>query len=219
MQKTNGDKLQQRTGARATTAQQRTMAQGYKNGEKVTLTPAQNVALCELLQSGNVSSAAKAAQVSRKTLHVWMRLKSFQDALLQVQNTMLTNASGLYSGMLLESLQVIADGMRDKDMRTRLLAANSFLRCASDLLETSAITNLMARIENDIRANEPAPERSLIVAARRLQTLPEEMPVRKLETLPVRRPEPDEPLVHPPKRNASCGIRIRALPKKTYEDD
>jgi phage terminase small subunit len=72
--------------------------------QKVTLSPKQTKALTALLTTGEVTQAASAAGVTRKTVHKWLLLPQFQEALEKGEGEAFKDATRRLSGLLGKSI-------------------------------------------------------------------------------------------------------------------
>jgi len=210
----------------ASGVQQRTAKQGYTMLHSATLlSTLQQKAIECLMQVGSVSQAAISAGTTRQTLHRWLKQKHFRAELLRLQGQALESAALLHSGLTHSALAAISTALNSKDESIALKAAGTYFAHASELLESAELNSRIVELESQAQAAcitvIHAPEKR--TAPCRVQTLHPDKPRQSVAALEeeaapvIRRPAPDEPLVHPPKRNASCGIRIRALPK-LHED-
>lgn len=130
-------------------------------GEKVTLRPNQNRALEVLLTTGNVTEAAKAAGVSRKTLHAWLKQAEFAQALAEAEATALAavarsmavnadKATGVLLGVM---------GKSDTSDKDRIAAARAYLAALPNIRLLGSIETQLAELRNNDPDNPKATTR------------------------------------------------------------
>ena len=123
---------------------------GATMGEKVTAK--QLIAIETLVVTGQVTDAAKAAQVAPKTVHAWRKQPAFQEALRQAElEALQAFSSGLVS-LSQSTMQALKDGLSPAEpMATRLRAAALVV---DGLLRVRELVDLESRVKDLENANQ-----------------------------------------------------------------
>ena len=111
------------------------------------LNPRQERAVLALLTQGSLKEAAKAAKVSYSALKGWMKVPAFRAALKEARLEALGAAVALVQGGAAEAVGVLKQALKARDVKTRIKAADSFLRYLTHLTEFADIAELHERLE------------------------------------------------------------------------
>jgi len=115
-----------------------------------TLSPKKQRAIEVLTTSGNVTEAARAANVSRKTLYRWLREPAFMEALEAVTQESLATLSRSLVRLGNLAAATLARAMVDNTAATgaKVRAADIVLARLLQLRELVSIESRLARLEN-----------------------------------------------------------------------
>ena len=111
-----------------------------------TLTAAQNRAVVALLTESKLQDAAKAAEVSRTTLYLWLQQPAFQEAYREARRQAVSRATSRLQQISSEAVEVLREVMNNKSAQpaARVGAAKTVLDMALEATETE---DLAARVE------------------------------------------------------------------------
>lgn len=115
--------------------------------EKVTgLSPRQRRAIEALLQGSSITEAAEKANVSRKTLYVWLGQSDFREELDRLGGAFLEEVANRMVGLASEAVETLRKILTAKDVpiANQIQAVNVILKRSSELWE---LHNLNKRIE------------------------------------------------------------------------
>lgn len=116
--------------------------------ENDTLTPRKRVAIESLLTSGDVSKAAEAAGVTRKTLYRWLEEPEFAEAINTATAAALENLSRRLVGLGETAGQVLGDAMdATQPIAQRVRAAAIVLENILKLRELVSLEERISRLE------------------------------------------------------------------------
>lgn len=113
------------------------------------LTPRQRRAIEALLTARNVTDAAQAAGISRRTLTGWLTLSTFQAALKQAQGEVIgatVRRLADVTGLAVDTLQNVMGSSNAED-RDKVRAANIALSRLPELLQIHDFEERLARLE------------------------------------------------------------------------
>jgi hypothetical protein len=118
-----------------------------QNATPAGLTPKQRKAVEALLSTGEVSAAAKEAEVSRATLHRWLNEPAFLGAVRDAESRALDDLSRVLVRLGRTAAATLAKAMNDPTApyATRVTAANASL---SRLLQLRELATLEARVRS-----------------------------------------------------------------------
>jgi AcrR family transcriptional regulator len=108
------------------------------------LTSRQKRAIMALLSEPTVKAAADRAGLSRETLYSYLSDAGFRAALTEAQSDAMRLVTTRLAALLERSLDVIGEGLGDRDAGVRLRAASVVLRHVAGLLE---YVDLVGRVE------------------------------------------------------------------------
>lgn len=113
------------------------------------LTPTQARAVAALLTERDVSAAALAAHVGRRTLDRWLTLPTFRAALTQAQDDALAGVVRRLTALSDQAADALADALdKDQPMVNRLAAARLLFATLPNLLEVHDLAERIAALEN-----------------------------------------------------------------------
>lgn len=119
------------------------------------LSPRQHRAVPVVLSSPTLSAAAETAQVSRQTLHRWMKAPTFRKALTQARHLAVRQASAYVQGLAGEAARTLEEVMNSKEASaaSRVSAARVALEMTYQLLEADEIAERLERLEQSRRGD------------------------------------------------------------------
>lgn len=117
--------------------------------EKVTLSPKQTKALTALLATGEVTQAAEAAGVTRKTVHKWLLLPDFRAALDLGEGEAFKDATRRLSGLLVRSVEELEKLLLKNDLPVsdRIRIIRTVLDTYPRLREITSLDGRIAALE------------------------------------------------------------------------
>ncbi|MBE3117631.1 MAG: hypothetical protein IMZ50_02605 [Candidatus Atribacteria bacterium] len=116
------------------------------------VTPKQILAIGALLTTGDVSRAAKAAGVTRKTVHKWLNLPDFSNALEEAGSKAFSDATRRLSGLLGRSVDELEKLLLKGDLTVseRIRVVQIILDVAPRWREMTSFDGRMRRLEEAI---------------------------------------------------------------------
>lgn len=121
--------------------------------EKVTqknrVTQKQSLAISALLTTGDVSRAAEAAGVTRKTVHKWLKLPAFSAALEDAERNAFSDATRRLSGLLGRSLDELEKLLLKGDLTVseRIRVVQTIIDAAPRWRKNNSLDDRMRRLE------------------------------------------------------------------------
>jgi hypothetical protein len=117
------------------------------------ITPRQRLALEKLIASGDRTEAAKAAGVSRQTVHRWMREETFRAALADAEALAVEALSRALLGLATQALATLRAAMADEGVAagTRVKAADVTLARLVTVRELAALEMRLTELERRIQ--------------------------------------------------------------------
>lgn len=117
------------------------MQQNETQEENGDLTVKQAAAMPYIAANPSATEAAKAAGISRVTLHRWMQDPSFRAELERNRKEAVDFAYAELRGLALKSVTTIADLLEDPDPRVRTMAARTALYNVAKIEEVHQLRN------------------------------------------------------------------------------
>ena len=114
------------------------------------LRPNQIEAIPHIITSNSTAEAARTADVSRSTLHRWMRDPDFRDALEDVRREAAELARNQMSGLLVKAIATLSDVMDSPNDRARTDAARTIVYAILKGEEYKNIEQSLQRLDRAI---------------------------------------------------------------------
>ena len=115
------------------------------------LSPNQRKAFETLTTTGSVSSASKAAGVSRQTIYRWLKEPAFAGMVREQEAQTLERVSGMLVAAASHAVAVLVQEMRDADSSaSRIRAADAVLTKVLSLRELASIESRLTEIEKAV---------------------------------------------------------------------
>ena len=127
------------------------MSKNVPADENSAPTPRQQSVLPVMASTFSISEAARQAQLSPKTLHRWLKDKNFRRELARQQQEAAELARFELQGLMLESVAVLSDALRDPNPSIRLRALRIALACNSHLNEVHKLRQEIKDLEDYIK--------------------------------------------------------------------
>ncbi|MCY4450226.1 MAG: hypothetical protein OXE02_15425 [Chloroflexi bacterium] len=106
------------------------MQQKATENRKVALSPKQTLALPYIAATDSLTAGAKAARINRTTLHRWMHDPVFRGELERVRKDAESLARVELQGLVLKSINILAELLEDPNPRVRAMAVRITLSTA-----------------------------------------------------------------------------------------
>ena len=114
------------------------------------LRPNQIEAIPHIITSNSTAEAARLADVSRSTLHRWMRDPEFRDALEDVRREAAELARNQMSGLLVKAIATLSDVMDSSNDRARTDAARTVVYAILKAEEYKNIEQSLERLDRAV---------------------------------------------------------------------
>lgn len=117
------------------------------------VTQKQTLAIGTLLTTGDVTKAAEAAGVTRKTVHKWLNLPAFSTELEKAESKAFSDATRRLSGLLGRSVEELEKLLLTGDLSVpdRIRTIRTVLDLYPRLRETASFDDRMSRLEEAIQ--------------------------------------------------------------------
>ena len=132
---------------KATEAKWHEMATNGNVDKKISLTRRQKTALPVVAASPSVLEATRRSNVGLRTLHRWLEDDGFRSELERLQDEAAELARSELQGLMLRSVTVLSEVMKDPSPSIRLRAANSALAFAIKVGENRKLSEELASLE------------------------------------------------------------------------
>ena len=117
------------------------------DSRKVALTPKQTLALPYIAATASLSAGARAARIHRSTLHQWMTDSNFRAELERMRRDAETLARVELQGLVLKSINTLAELLEDPNPRIRATAVRAALSNALKVGENRELRHQLEMIE------------------------------------------------------------------------
>ena len=117
------------------------------DSRKVALTPKQTLALPYIAATASLTAGARAARIHRSTLHQWMTDSNFRAELERMRRDAETLARVELQGLVLKSINTLAELLEDPNPRIRATAVRAALSNALKVGENRELRHQLEMIE------------------------------------------------------------------------
>lgn len=124
------------------------MQQKATENRKIALTPKQTLALPYIAATDSLTAGAKAARINRTTLHRWMHDPVFRSELERVRKDAESLARVELQGLVLKSINTLAELMEDPNPRVRTNAVRAALSTALKVGEQRELRHEIETLQN-----------------------------------------------------------------------
>ena len=121
------------------------------------LSPGMERGISALLTHHNVSDAATAAGITRRTLWRWLQDEEFLKAYRAEQNTVISSATSMLLAASAQAVEVLIKNLTCGDPRAEISAAKAILQIAGEHMEKVEIIDRLVKLEKIAKKNNLRP--------------------------------------------------------------
>lgn len=128
-----------------------------KKSSSKRLSPGMEAGIVALLQHHNVSDAANACGIARRTLWRWLQDDEFLKAYRAEQSTVISSATSLLLTASAQAVEVLIKNLTCGDPRAEIAAAKAILTLATDHWEKVEFIDRLRRLEKVVAKRNMRP--------------------------------------------------------------